>query len=201
MNKKSQIIIGLTGGIATGKSAVTKYLREKYYFPIIDADILAREAVAIDTPIFKQIIQRYGNEIQAKDGNLDRLRLGKIIFNNKIEKMWLESLIHPFVLTAFRQQIKQINDSIIVLSIPLLFEAKMTNLVTEIWVVVCDFKTQLERLIARDNLSEDDAISRINSQMSLAEKMKLANVVLDNSQSLEYLFNQIDQMVVNRLKN
>ena len=200
MKNKSQIIIGLTGGIATGKSTVTNYLQEKYNFPVIDADVLAREAVQINSPIFKQIIQKYGEEITDVNGNLDRDKLAKIIFNNKADKLWLENLIHPFVLDSFRQEIKSINHAIIVLAIPLLFEAKMTNLATEIWVVACSFSTQIERLKTRNNLSTEDAILRINSQMSLAEKIKLANVVLDNNQNLEYLFKQIDQIIIKRLK-
>jgi dephospho-CoA kinase len=200
MNNKSQIIIGLTGGIATGKSTVTNYFKQKYNFPVIDADILAREAVRINSPIFEQIIQRYGKEVTDQSGNLDRHKLGKIIFNNKLEKSWLESLIHPFVLQCFRQQIRELNhELVIVLAIPLLFEAKMSNLATEIWVVACSFSTQIERLKARNNLSTEDAILRINSQMPLGEKIKLANVVLDNNGSLQYLFQQIDQVVTNRL--
>ncbi len=200
MNNKSQIIIGLTGGIATGKSTVTNYLEQKYNFPVIDADVLAREAVEIDSPIFQQIVQRYGREITDLDGNLERSKLAKIIFNNKREKLWLESLIHPFVLQSFHQQIRTNNNAIIVLAIPLLFEAKMSNLATEIWVVACSFSTQIERLKIRNNLSTEDAILRINSQMPLGEKIKLANVVLDNNQNLEYLFKQIDQIIINRLK-
>lgn len=199
MNNKSQIIIGLTGGIATGKSTVTNYLEQKYNFPVIDADVLAREAVRINSPIFQQILQRYGREVTDKYGNLDRSKLGKIIFNNKIEKLWLESLIHPFVLNSFRQQIKTLDYQVIVLAIPLLFEAKMTNLATEIWVVACSFSTQIERLKARNNLATEDALLLINSQMPLGEKIKLANVVLDNNESLQYLFKQIDQVVANRL--
>lgn len=200
MYSKSKIIVGLTGGIATGKSTVTNYLEANYNFPLVDADILAREAVNINSPIFQQIVNRYGREILAVDGNLDRQKLGKIIFRNKTEKLWLESLIHPFVLHSFRQKIKEINSRVIILVIPLLFEAKMTNIVTEIWVVACDFKTQLNRLQERNNLSEDNAILRINSQISLGEKIKLANVVFDNNKSLEYLHKQIDQIVKNRLK-
>ncbi len=200
MYSKSPIIVGLTGGIATGKSTVANYLQEKYDFPLLDADILARDAVKIDSPIFQEIVSRYGQEILAVDGNLDRQKLGQIIFSNKNEKIWLESLVHPFVLNSFREQIKRINSQVIILAIPLLFEAKMTNLVTEIWVVACDFKTQLARLKLRNNLSEDDAIRRINNQMSLGEKIKLANVILDNNESLEYLYKQVDQIVNNRLK-
>ncbi|NCO76033.1 MAG: dephospho-CoA kinase [Cyanobacteria bacterium] len=191
-DKKDKLIIGLTGGIATGKSTVSSYLAEKYFIPILDADLIAREAVSINSPIFQNIVNRYGEEILLKDGNLNRAKLGKIIFNSPQEKMWLENQIHPFVFDDLQSQIKLLSNSIIVLSIPLLFEAKMTNLVDEIWVVNCDFFTQLSRLKSRNKLAENEAISRINSQIPLTEKVKLADVVIDNNKKLADLYTQID---------
>jgi dephospho-CoA kinase len=192
MKKDKQLIIGLTGGIATGKSTVSNYLAEKYLIPILDADLIAKEAVKINTPIFQNIVNHYGEEILLKDGNLNREKLAKIIFNSEKEKTWLEKQIHPFVADSLQSRIKILSHPIILLSIPLLLEAKMTNLVNQIWVVSCDFSTQLHRLKIRNNLTEKEAISRINSQMPLTEKVKLADIVIDNNGNLTNLYNQIN---------
>ncbi|MBL1211228.1 dephospho-CoA kinase [Geminocystis sp. GBBB08] len=198
MIKKEQIIIGLTGGIATGKSTVSNYLAEKYLIPVLDADLIAREAVTINSPIFQKIVNRYGKNILLDQGNLNREKLGNIIFNNYQEKNWLENQIHPFVRDSLLSQMKKLSNPIILLSIPLLFEAKMTNLVTQIWVVNCNFATQLSRLQNRNNLTQAEAISRIKSQMPLAEKIKLADVILHNNQNLTDLYNQIDIIIISR---
>ena len=138
-------IIGLTGGISSGKTTVANYLENKYQIHILDADIYAREAVANDSPILKKIIQRYGKKILLPNQTLNRQKLGEIIFNDSEEKIWLESQIHPFVKDCFLRKINQLQNSVIVLVIPLLFESKMIDLVTEIWVVTCSDEQQLQR--------------------------------------------------------
>ncbi|MEM9906256.1 MAG: dephospho-CoA kinase, partial [Cyanobacteria bacterium P01_D01_bin.44] len=165
-------IIGLTGGIATGKSTVSEYLSSVHHLPVLDADVYAREAVAPGSPILAQLAQRYGEDILLSDGNLDRAKLGEIIFNNADEKRWVEQQIHPFVRQRF-QTIAQTYapEQALVYVIPLLFEARLTSLVTEIWVVVCPLAQQLERLMARNQLTQAQAQSRIKSQMPLREKM------------------------------
>lgn len=193
-NIKSKII-GLTGGIATGKSTVSNYLRDKYCIPVFDADIFARDAVKVDSPIFVSIIERYGDDILLDNNTLNRSKLGTIIFNDIREKEWLESQIHPFVYNCFRSLIPTLTEEINIFTIPLLFEANMTDLVSEIWVVTCDYEQQLTRLQSRNNLSKKDAIARINSQMSLTEKVQLADVVIDNSGDLSHLLIQIDQIM------
>ena len=186
-------LIGITGGIGTGKSTVTNYLQTRYNFPIWDADIYARSAVTVGSPILQAISHRYGTDILQLDGTLDRQRLGEIIFSNLNERQWLESQIHPYVRTCFEAEISHLTpDATAVLAIPLLFEAKMTDLVTEIWVVSCDRATQLSRIMARDRSSETDARIRIDSQMSLADKAALADVNLDNSTNITDLERQID---------
>lgn len=200
MKKEEQLIIGLTGGIATGKSTVSNYLAEKYLIPVLDADLIARKAVTINYPIFQNIVNRYGKNILLNDSNLNREKLGQIIFNNQVEKAWLENQIHPFVINFLQSEIKLLSNPIIVLSIPLLFEAKMTNLVNIIWVVTCNFSTQISRLKSRNNLTEDQAISRINSQMPLAEKSKLADIVIDNNNNLADLYEQIDLIMSSYVK-
>ena len=185
-------LIGLTGGIATGKTTVAKYLAETYKLPILDADIYARDAVAIGSPILNAIAQRYGDDILLSNGELNRQKLGEIVFKNQIERLWIESLIHPYVREKFNQEIANTPAETLVLVIPLLFEAGITDVVTEIWVVSCTESQQLERLMQRNNLTLEQAQARINSQMPLAEKITRADVVLDNSQTLERLLAQID---------
>jgi len=186
-------LIGITGGIGTGKSTVTNYLHSRYNLPIWDADIYARSAVAIGSPILQAISQRYGADILQPDGTLDRPRLGEIIFSDATERQWLATQIHPYVRTCFEAEINNLApNTIVALAIPLLFEAQMTDLVTEIWVVSCDFATQLNRIVTRDLLTKAEAIIRIESQMPLTDKIALADVNLDNSTTLTNLERQID---------
>ncbi|GCL55546.1 dephospho-CoA kinase [Microcystis aeruginosa NIES-3806] len=191
----SRRIIGLTGGIACGKSTVSNYLENIYKIPVLDADLYAREAVEKGSAILERIFARYGRKVKTEDNSLNRQQLGEIIFNNPEEKIWLESQIHPYVRECFKRHLEQLEAPIVVFSIPLLFEAKLTYLVTEIWVVFCGFEQQIERLMTRNNLSREQAIARINNQMPLAEKIALADIVLDNSGDLEALYTQIDRAI------
>ena len=189
----SRRIIGLTGGIACGKSTVSNYLENIYKIPVLDADIYAREAVEKGSAILERIFQRYGRKVKTEDNSLNRQQLGEIIFNNPEEKIWLESQIHPCVRECFKRHLEQLEAPIVVCSIPLLLEAKLTHLVTEIWVVSCGLEQQIERLMTRNNLSREQAIARINNQMPLAEKCDRADVILDNSGSLADLLKQVDR--------
>jgi dephospho-CoA kinase len=186
-------LIGVTGGIGTGKSTVTDYLHLRYDLPVWDADLYARSAVVVGSPILVAIARRYGTNILQSDGTLDRRRLGEIIFSNATERHWLDSQIHPYVRTCFEIELSHLApEATAVLAIPLLFEAKMTDLVTEIWVVSCDRTTQLNRIMTRDRISAAAAIARIDSQMTLADKIAQADVYLDNSTTLADLQRQID---------
>ncbi|WP_254173299.1 dephospho-CoA kinase [Planktothrix pseudagardhii] len=204
-------LIGLTGGIGTGKTTVSNYLANTYQLPIWDADLYAREAVKPGSPILQSIIQRYGNDILLFDGNLNRQRLASLIFSDSSARTWVEQQIHPFVRHCFVNNIQQLNAKILqnldrntpqyadgVLVIPLLFESKMTDLVTEIWVVYSPPKQQYSRLIQREKmisnriLTFEEAQARIQSQMSLEEKCQQADVILYNSSTPEELFKQVD---------
>ncbi|WP_373540431.1 dephospho-CoA kinase [Chamaesiphon sp.] len=189
-------LIGLTGGIGTGKSTAADYLHRRYNLPILDADIYARDAVAIGSPILTAIGQRYGNKMIQPDGTLARPLLGAIVFSQPQERRWLEAQIHPYVRDCFVSKIANLPaDATAVLAIPLLFEAKMTDLTTEIWVVSCDLHTQLERIMTRDGSDRAAAAVRIESQMSLADKIALADVHLDNSTNIADLAAQIDDRI------
>lgn len=191
----SKRLIGLTGGISTGKTTVANYLATAYKLPILDADIYAREAVAVGTKAINAIANRYGEQILLADGSLNRQQLGAIVFNNDSERHWLEGQIHPEVRDRFIQEMKQLSTSPIVLVIPLLFEAQMTDLVTEIWVVYCPKQQQLARLIERDRLTTEAAEARINSQMPIEEKCDRADIILNNSSTLKALLEQVDAAI------
>lgn len=192
----SQRIIGLTGGIGTGKSTVAQLLQGQG-LPVIDADQLAREAIAPGSVLLQTIIQHFGPEILDNTGHLDRRRLGQKVFADPQERSWLEHLIHPYVRQQMVQQITQTHAGTAAqaqcLMIPLLFEANMTDLVTEIWVVRCSEEQQIQRLQQRDSLSEAEIRDRIASQWPLEEKIRRADVVLDNSGSLAILRDQVHQ--------
>jgi dephospho-CoA kinase len=189
---QSRRLIGLTGGISTGKTTVANHLANAYKLPVLDTDIYAREAVQIGSPILELICQRYGQDILFKDGNLNRLALGEVVFNNRHERRWLEAQIHPYVINCLQTQAQIARNSVVVMVIPLLFEANLTHLVTEIWVVKCKRQQQLARLIARDNLTPEQALERIKSQLPLRKKIAAADIVLDNSSNLTQLLRQVD---------
>ena len=197
-SKKTRRLIGLTGGISTGKSTASKYLETTYNLPILDADVYARDAVKIGSKAIKAIASRYGVNILLADGSLNRHKLGNIIFNDVNERQWLEKQIHPLVRDAFVREINNSTADSIVIVVPLLFEAQMTDLVTEIWVVYCNPRQQLARLMQRESLTADAAQARINSQMPLPEKCDRADVTLDNSSSQESLFKQVDAAMFNQ---
>jgi dephospho-CoA kinase len=192
MTNLAKRFIGLTGGIATGKTTVSNYLSERYALPVLDADIYAREAVTQGSPILQAIFQRYGDKVKLPDGELNRSVLGDIIFNNPPEKQWLESQIHPFVRDRFTQELSNIIGDTVILSIPLLFEANLMALTTEIWVVSCDRSRQICRLQQRNGLTLEQATARIDSQLPLNQKAALADSVLDNDAGLAELYAQVD---------
>lgn len=190
-----QRVIGLTGGISTGKTTVANYLSQSYNWPILDADVYAREAVEPGSAILDNLCDRYGSSLRFEDGSLNRGLLGTIIFNDPQEREWVEQLIHPYVRNCFERDRARLTDRpVIVMVIPLLFEANLTHLVTEIWVVTCPEAQQLERLMQRNGLTEADAIARIKSQWPLSRKCDRADVVLENTGDRQHLYAQIDKL-------
>lgn len=188
-------IIGLTGGIGTGKSTVAEMLR-KLGVEIADADLLAREAAAPGSSVLQRICDRYGPTILTETGTLDRRHLGRIVFARPDERQWLEAQIHPFVrshLEAFVRDRSANSSAMIALVVPLLFEAGMTDLVTEIWVVACSPECQRERLRQRDGLSDDAIAARIASQWPLAQKLARADVAIHNDGDVTDLQPQVEQ--------
>lgn len=190
-----QRVIGITGGVATGKTTVSDYLHHTYGLPILDADLYARAALTGDR--LSQIGDRYGQEIFDQQGHLDRRKLGNIIFANLSDRHWLEELTHPYIKECLIAEATRLAPSTIVMVIPLLFEANMQDLVTEIWAIACDQEQQLQRLISRNHLSKTEALQRIASQMPQTKKIELADVTIINSNNTEVLFSQIDQALFN----
>ncbi len=191
------LVIGLTGGIASGKSTVSRYLRERGAV-IIDADTLAKELVAQGTPAWQEIVAFFGSQVLDEAGNIDRKRLGQIIFMDSQARIKLNSIVHPKVIEATKKRIRELKDNdnvpLIVVDAPLLIEAGMTDLVDEIWVVAVPVQEQLNRLMSRDKLSQEEAIKRIGSQMPLEEKLKFADRIIDNSGSVEETLKLLDAL-------
>ena len=177
----SQRRIGLTGGIASGKSSVGHWLAQQG-LPVLDADQFAREALAPGCPATNTVLQRYGPAVQAEENAaVDRAALGRIVFQDAAERRWLEQLIHPIVRERFDQALRlHAKTPAVVLMIPLLFEAGLESLCSEIWLVDCDESQQLERLIARDGLNPEAAQARIAAQWPLKRKRGLADHVIAN---------------------
>ncbi len=191
------VILGLTGSIATGKSTVSDLFRKKG-IPVICADLLAREAVRRDTPALKKIARVFGKSMITQNGVLNRRKLGHLIFNEAKLRTKLNAIVHPEVVRLFRQHIarhKKRHTPMIVLDIPLLFEAKLENLCDKIMVVATTPRQQLERLIKRNKMTEMEAKARIASQIPIEKKKKWADIVIDNSQSLVILKKQINEFL------
>ncbi len=181
-------LIGLTGGIATGKSTVSAMFKKAGAI-IIDADHIARAVVEKGLPAYREIVAQFGTEVLLPDGEINRNMLGDIIFNNHQKKQLLNNIVHPHVNQEVNRQIKQIQkthpNAVIVLDIPLLIEAGMHDDLNEIIVVYTPQDIQIQRLMQRDHISEADALSRVQSQMPIEEKKKRATFVIDNSGPIE----------------
>ncbi|MGG3560395.1 dephospho-CoA kinase [Neobacillus rhizosphaerae] len=181
------LVIGLTGGIASGKSTVSTMFKEMN-IPVVDADVEARLAVMKGEVAYFQIIDTFGKDILLEDGEIDRQKLGSIIFHQEEKRKLLNEIVHPEVRKRMIGQVEkasQTGEEVIVLDIPLLFESKLTYMVEKTILVYVNYDTQLERLMKRNSLSIDDAKARIQSQMPLNEKMRLADAVINNNGSVE----------------
>lgn len=178
------ITLGLTGGIACGKSTVSSYLRE-LGAPIVDADAIAIALAAKGQPIYNAFVEHFGPEIALlEDGSLNRAAIGEMVFRDAEERRWMDSVTHPIIKGEVENHLRRLAEQgaeIAVIDVPLLFEVGWEDICDGVWVVSVSPQVQLERLIKRNGLSEQLARDRINSQMSLAEKSRLADRVIDNS--------------------
>ncbi|MGD6992701.1 dephospho-CoA kinase [Sutcliffiella horikoshii] len=191
------LVIGLTGGIASGKSTVANMLRDKN-IPIVDADIVAREVVEIGTDTYKELVKEFGTEILNDDKTLNRPKLGSIIFQDETKRQKLNNIMHPSIRTSMKEKTQKFLEDgheVVVMDIPLLFESKLTHLVDKTLLVYVTEATQLKRLMERNDLSEKEATDRIRSQMPLTEKVKLSHGVIDNNGSVTKTEQQLNQIL------
>ena len=185
-SKNNQRRIGLTGGIASGKTTITNYIRKHKNIPILDADNLSRELIKPNTYGYKKILDYFGNKIIDNNNNseraINRKLLRKIIFEHSESKEWIEKLLHPLIKEKMIEECSQYkNNQTLVLVIPLLFEAKFEDICTEIWLVKCPREIQKKRLMKRDKISAKEAYESINLQLSFEERRKFSDIILDNS--------------------
>lgn len=191
------LVIGLTGGIASGKSTVSNMLKEMN-ITVVDADIEARLAVENGEPAYQKIIQEFGREILLENDEIDRQKLGSIIFHDVEKRQLLNSIVHPEVRNRMNNKIESAikgGEQVVILDIPLLFESKLTHMVQKTILVYVDRDVQLKRLMERNSLSLEEAEARIKSQMPLSEKVALADVVIDNNGSLNETKKQLSEIL------
>lgn len=189
--------IGLTGGIASGKSTVSNMIKD-LGIPIVDADVAAREVVKPGEAAYEQIVAHFGETILAEYQTLNRKQLGRLIFENEKERMALNAIVHPQVRKWMLEKVeayKQKREAAVVLDIPLLIESRLTDWVEKVIVVYVPYDLQLERLMERDRLSKDEAMGRIHTQMPLEEKKAHADRVIDNSGSMANTRTQLEEIL------
>ena len=189
-------IIGITGGIASGKSTVTNFLRQKG-FQVVDADALVHQLQKPGGRLFKALVQHFGQEIILENGELNRLLLASLIFSNTEEREWSKQIQGEIIreeLARLRDQLAQ-TEEIFFMDIPLLFEQDYSAWFDETWLVYVEPDVQMERLMKRDQLSKDLAISRLAAQWTLEKKKGLASQVIDNNGSQDQLLAQVNSLL------
>lgn len=191
-------LVGLTGGIATGKSSVATILRNMG-IEIIDADIVAREVVEPSKVAWKKIRKEFGESVFHPDGTIDRQALGQIVFSQPEKRKLLNSITHPEIYKSiFRKCVKLFfsGHQFTVIDLPLLYESgKMVKFLHKTIVVTCEPSIQLQRLMSRDNMSQSEALARINSQMPLTEKVNRADFVINNNDTIQATRQQVEAVV------
>ncbi|WP_335872250.1 dephospho-CoA kinase [Bacillus sp. 2205SS5-2] len=191
------IIIGLTGGIASGKSTVSTILKERQ-FTIIDADVAARKVAQPGEEAYNEIVKEFGSEILLANQEIDRQMLGEVIFHDEEKRRKLNSIVHPAVrkeMLKDKEEAIENGKNTIFMDIPLLFESNLSWMVEKVIVVYVDQETQLSRLMKRNYLSEEEANARIASQMSLEDKVEKADAIINNIFSLERTEEQVKELI------
>jgi dephospho-CoA kinase len=192
------MVIGLTGGIATGKSTVSAMLAE-HGATIIDSDRIARQVVQPGTPGLAKIVAHFGEEYLLPGGELNRTKLGQRIFSDEKARQRLMEITHPYIFAEINTQIEHAQsqgEKMIVLDAPLLIETGLNRQVERVVLVYVDEETQIERLMKRDHLTREEAMRRIASQMSIEEKKRYADIIIDNRGSLKELEDQVERLFI-----
>jgi dephospho-CoA kinase len=201
-DRERGIIIGITGGIACGKTTVSELLAEKGAIPI-NADEIGHQLLKADSPVISELVDAFGQEILEESGDVSRKKLGAIVFNDKSAREQLNTILHPLIIQRSRtlagQLVMENPSCVVLLDAPLLIEAGAYNSVDLIVVVTASPETQLQRILERSQvqnrpLSETEAQARIDAQMPVAEKVKYADVVIENEGALDELNKQVDAL-------
>ncbi|ELC3156404.1 dephospho-CoA kinase [Vibrio harveyi] len=174
-------VIGLTGGIASGKTTVANLFKQQFKIDIVDADIVAREVVEPGTPGLNAIIEHFGTDIVRDNQTLDRAKLREKIFSNPEEKAWVNGLLHPMIREKMIEDLEQVTSDYALLVVPLLVENKLDSLCDRVLVVDVEPQTQLSRTVKRDNVSEEQAKAILASQASREQRLALADDVVKNN--------------------
>lgn len=191
-----KMVIGITGGIASGKSNVCNVINELGY-PIISCDEITKQDYQIGGKIYNVVLERFGNEYLKDDNTIDRKKLAKLIFNNKSAKMLLDSITHPIIKDELLNEISKYDDGLIFVEIPLLYEAKFDSICDKVICVFLSQKYQVERLMEREGIDEDYALAKIHSQMDLYMKKSLADYVINSKGN----FDETRQQVIDVINN
>lgn len=194
--------IGLTGGIASGKSTVLTYFKDKG-IPYIDADIVAREVVEPGTEGLQAIVDAFGLNVLHDDGTLNREALGAIVFHNEEKRLQLNSCLKEYIRNRIMELTAnyEVQDTpVLIYDIPLLIEGEWYTMMDEVWLVYVNEPIQIERLMSRNGLTKEDVIARIKSQMRLDDKRSYADVIIDNNGTPQTLEAQLDTIFSDRIK-
>ena len=192
-------IIVLTGGIATGKSTVSQYLIQKGY-PVIDSDKIARQVVEPGSNGLEQLVTHFGIEILNEYGELNRQVFGDMIFGRKDLIRQVNQILHPLIFEAMESAIQSYRNqgqALVFLDIPLYYEVNKSYQEDQVWLVYVPEDVQSDRLQKRNHLDNEQVKQRIQSQLSIEEKLKLADVIIDNQGAVEDLYHQVDRLLEN----
>lgn len=187
-------IIGITGGIGSGKSTVADLFRKRG-FHIIDADDVAREVVKPGSELLPEIVEYFGTDILNSDGSLNREKLASIVFKNKKEREYLEQILHPKIISQIIIQIEKADEKTVIIVVPLLIESGMDNLCDLVIVVVTDVETRITRIENRNQVDRDEIISRINAQISDTKRIENADIIIDNNSDMNELARQVEEVI------
>jgi len=197
--KNNQRRIGLTGGIATGKTTIANYIKKYSEIPILDADHFSKELIQPSNKGYNAVLDYFGHQIiddSSSEKEINRELLKKIIFDNSKHRKFIQNLLHPLIKEKMIEKCNQLEkNKILLLVVPLLFEAKFTDLCTEIWLVKCPKTIQKQRLMKRNMISDNEAEKIINIQQSFEEKSKFSDVILDNSKDQKLWINTIEKLI------
>ncbi len=188
------LVIGLTGGIASGKTTVANMFHEQFNIDIVDADIVAREVVKPGSDGLKAIAKHFGNDIINATGCLDRAKLREIVFSSPEEKNWLNALLHPMIKLKIHQDLNNATSPYCLLVIPLLIESGWQSLCDRILVVDVNEKTQIERTINRDQVSQNQVKNILAAQASREQRLAIADDIIENNSTCEQLLPQVTQL-------